>query len=299
LVGKTTKGEKMIRKAVIPAAGKGIRLRPLTLAMPKETLPIVDKPAIHHITHSLKLAGIEDVIIVSGYKKHALMDYFSTPDSEFNEGTKELDGLNFLFATQRNSIGIADAIGRAKSLVGNEPFVVVFGDTIITPPTYLKKLINAHTSVRIHDKNLAATIGIMKVEDVERWGIAKISKSNKIANCFKVLDLVEKPKKERAPSNWAVSGCYVFEPVVFEAIRETLNRPPGARGEYQITDSMKILIEKGFSVYAMPLKIGHHDLGTIEDYVATFVEFALKHKSYGPIIKKRLKDKKIFGGVTK
>jgi len=288
----------MIRKAVIPAAGKGTRLRPLTLAMPKETLPIVDKPAIHHITNSLKLAGIEDVIIVSGYKKHALMDYFSSPDSEFNEETKELNGLNFLFTTQRNSIGIADAIGRAKSLVGNEPFVVVFGDTIITPPTYLKKMINAHTSVRVHDKNLAATVGIMKVEDVERWGIVKISDSNKIDDCFRILDLIEKPKKNEAPSNWAVSGCYVFEPVIFEAIRETLKRPPGAKGEYQITDSMKILIEKGFSVYAMPLEIGHYDLGTIEDYVVTFIEFALKHKSYGPIIKKMLKDKKIFGGVT-
>jgi len=286
--------KKMIRKAVIPAAGKGTRLRPLTLAMPKETLPIVDKPAIHHITHSLKLAGIEDVIIVSGYKKHALMDYFSSPDSELNEGTKELDGLNFLFTTQSNSIGIADAIGRAKSLVGNEPFVVVFGDTIITPPTYLKDMINAHTSIRIHDKNLGATVGIMKVEDVERWGIVKVSTSNKITNCFKVLDLVEKPKKKEAPSNWAVSGCYVFEPAIFEAIRETLKRPPGAKGEYQITDSMKILIEKGFSIYAMPLEIGHYDLGTIEDYVTTFVEFALRDKSLGPIIKERLKQKKLL-----
>jgi len=284
----------MIRKAVIPAAGKGMRLRPLTLAMPKETLPIVDKPAIHHITHSLKLAGIEDVIIVSGYKKHALMDYFSFPDTEFNEWTRELNGLNFLFTTQRNSIGIADAIGRAKSLVGNEPFVVVFGDTIITPPTYLKKMINAHMSVQTHDKNLAATVGIMKAGDVERWGIVKISNSKKIGNCFKVLDLVEKPMKEDAPSNWAISGCYVFEPVIFEAIRETLKRPPGAKGEYQITDSMKILLEKGFSVYATPLEIGHYDLGTIEDYVTTFVEFAMRNETLGPIIKKRLKDKKLL-----
>jgi len=286
----------MIKKAVIPAAGMGARLRPLTLAMPKETLPIVDKPAIHHITHSLKLAGIEDVIIVSGYKKHALMDYFSSPDSEFNEGTRELDGLNFLFTTQRNSIGIADAIGRAKSLVGNEPFVVVFGDTIITPSTYLKYMINAHTNIRIHDKKLAATVGIMKVKEVERWGIVKISDSKKIVNCFKVLDLIEKPKKQDAPSNWAISGCYVFEPVVFEAIRETLKRPPGAKGEYQITDSMKILIDKGFSVYAMPLEIGHYDLGTIEDYVTTFVEFALRDKFFGPIIKKKLKEKKLLEG---
>jgi len=284
----------VIRKAVIPAAGKGIRLRPLTLAMPKETLPIVDKPAIHHIIYSLKLAGIEDVIIVSGYKKHALMDYFSSPDSELNEGIKELNGLNFLFTTQNKSIGIADAIGRAKSLVGDEPFIVVFGDTIITPPTYLKDMINAHTTIRDHDKNLAVTVGIMRVKNVERWGIVKTSESEKIANCYKILDLIEKPKKDKAPSNWAVSGCYVFEPIIFDAIKETLKRPPGAKGEYQITDSIRILIEKGLSVFAMPLEIGHYDLGTIEDYVATFVEFALKDSRFSSIIKKRLKKKNLL-----
>ena len=284
----------MIKKAVIPAAGKGIRLRPLTLAMPKETLPIVDKPAIHHIIYSLKLAGIEDVIIVSGYKKHALMDYFSSPDSELNEGIKELNGLNFLFTTQNKSIGIADAIGRARSLVGNEPFVVVFGDTIITPPTYLRDMIKAHTKIRKHDKNLAVTVGVMKVKNVERWGIVKPSESEKIGKCFKILDLIEKPKKDEAPSNWAVSGCYVFEPVIFDAIKETLERPPGARGEYQITDSMRILIEKGFSVFAMPLEIGHYDLGTIEDYVSTFVEFAFKNEILGPVIKEKLKKKKLL-----
>jgi UTP--glucose-1-phosphate uridylyltransferase len=282
----------MIRKAVIPAAGKGKRLRPLTLAMPKETLPIVDKPAIHYITRSLKLAGIEDVIIVSGYKKHALMDYFSAPESE-NESIKELDGLNFLFTTQPNPIGTADAIGKAKTLVGNEPFVVIFGDTIIEPASYLRELINSHVTTRIYDKNLAATIGIVKVEDVERWGIVKISEQ-KIGKCFKVLDLIEKPKKEQAPSNWAIAGCYIFEPVIFDAIRETLRKPPGVGGEYQITDSMKILIEKGFSIFALPLDIARFDLGTIEDYVSTFVEFALKNEKLGPIIRKKLEEKKIL-----
>lgn len=283
----------MIRKAVIPAAGLGTRLRPLTLAMPKETLPIVDKPAIHHIMSSLKIAGIEDVIIVSGYKKHALMDYFSTPEAELTQETKELNGLNFLFTTQANAIGIADAIGRAKALVGNEPFVVIFGDTIIDPPTFLKEIIDEHTNVKTNDKKLAATVGVMNVEDVERWGIVKIS-DEKIGRCFKVLDMVEKPKKEEAPSNLAISGCYVFEPVIFEAIRETLKRPPGAKGEYQITDSMRILLKNGFSIFALPLGIAHYDLGTLEDYVATFVEFAFRHDKFGPIVKERLKKKNLL-----
>lgn len=282
----------MIRKAVIPAAGKGTRLRPLTLAMPKETLPIVDKPAIHHITSALKLAGIEDVIIVSGYKKHALMDYFSVPDHEA-EGIEDLNGLNFLFTTQPNTIGLADAIGRAKSLVGNEPFVVILGDTIITPPTFLRELINSHINVRIHDKTVAATIGMIKVEDVERWGILKLS-NEKIGKCYKVLDMVEKPKKEEAPSNWAIAGCYIFEPVIFEAIRDILKGEPGVKGEYQITDAMRLLIKKGFSIFALPLQVAHYDLGTIEDYVATFVEFALNDERFRERIKKILKTKKLL-----
>jgi UTP--glucose-1-phosphate uridylyltransferase len=155
-------------------------------------------------------------------------------------------------------------------------------------------MIDAHTNVRIHDKNTAATIGIMKVEDVERWGIVDVSGSNKIDDCFKVLDMIEKPSKKDAPSNWAISGCYVFEPTIFDAIRETLKRPPGAKGEYQITDAMKVLIEKGFSIYAMPLQVGHYDLGTIEDYATTFVEFALKDEKLGPKIRERLKKKKLL-----
>jgi UTP--glucose-1-phosphate uridylyltransferase len=278
-------------KAVIPAAGRGTRLRPLTLAMPKETLPIVDRPAIHLITRSLKLAGIRDVVIVSGYKKHALMDYFSSPeDSELSE----LDGLNISFATQSKPIGIADAIGRAEPLIGNEPFAVIFGDTIIEPPTYLKDMINAHLHIKKQDKKLAATFGVMKVENVERWGIVKLSEDEEINGCFRVVDLVEKPKREEAPSNWAISGCYIFEPVIFDAIRETLRRPPGAKGEYQITDAMKILIEKGYSIFCMPLEIAHYDLGTPEDYVATFVEFALRHEKFGPLVRERLKKKNLL-----
>jgi UTP--glucose-1-phosphate uridylyltransferase len=283
----------MIKKAVIPAAGMGTRLRPLTLAMPKETLPIVDRPAIHHIMETLKYAGIEDVIIVSGYKKHALMDYFSAPEIEITKEMRSLDGLNFQFTTQNRAIGIADAIGRTKNLIGNETFVCIFGDTIIKPSTFLKEMVDEHENLKKIDKKIAATIGVIKVKDVERWGIVKLS-GEKIGKCFKVLDMVEKPKKEEAPSNLAIAGCYVFEPIIFEAIEETLKRPPGAKGEYQITDSMRILLERGYSVYAMPLDVAHYDLGTLEDYVCTFVELALKDEKFGPIIKERLKEKKII-----
>jgi UTP--glucose-1-phosphate uridylyltransferase len=198
-----------------------------------------------------------------------------------------------MFTTQSNPIGIADAIGKAEALVGDEPFVVVFGDTIITPPTYLKDMINAHVNTRIHDKNLVATVGMMKVNDPERWGMLKLS-DEKIGESFRVVDMIEKPKKEEAPSDWALAGCYVFEPQIFDAIRDTLKMPPGAKGEYQITDSMKILLVKGFSIFALPLNVAHYDLGTIEDYVSTFVEFALRNEKFGPIIREKMKNKNLL-----
>jgi UTP--glucose-1-phosphate uridylyltransferase len=283
----------MIKKAVIPAAGMGTRLRPLTLAMPKETLPVVDRPAIHHIMETLKYAGIEDVIVVSGYKKHALMDYFSAPEVEITKEMRSLDGLNFQFTTQSKAIGIADAIGRTKNLVGSETFVCIFGDTIIKPSTFLKEMVDEHENLKSVDKKIAATVGVIEVKNVERWGIVKLS-GEKIGKCFKVLDMVEKPKKEEAPSNLAIAGCYIFEPVIFEAIEETLKRPPGAKGEYQITDSMRILLERGYSIYAIPLDVAHYDLGTLEDYISTFVELALKDEKFGPIIREKLKEKKIL-----
>jgi UTP--glucose-1-phosphate uridylyltransferase len=170
---------------------------------------------------------------------------------------------------------------------------VIFGDTIITPSSYLKEMIDAHLNAKTKENKLAATIGIMKVENVERWGIVKLSEE-KIGKCFRVLDLIEKPKKEEAPSKWAISGCYIFEPCIFDAIKETLKNPPGAKGEYQITDSMKILLKHGFSILALPLDIAHYDLGTIEDYVTTFVEFALMDEKFRQIILKRLKERKLI-----
>jgi len=281
----------MIRVAVVPAAGLGTRLRPLTLAMPKETLPIVDKPAIHHIMESLKIAGIDEVIVVSGYKKHALMDYFSSPERESDDSVfSELNGLNIVFTTQNKPLGIADAIWRAKPFVKGRSFVVIFGDTLIQPADYLKQMVSVHERLKMKEEMFGATIGIMEVDNVERWGIVKLGKN--VDECFEIVDMVEKPKKEEAPSNWAIAGVYVFEPSIFDAIEESLKRPPGVKGEYQLTDAMRILVkEMGFKIYGLPLNIAHYDLGTIEDYVATFVEFALHHKELGPKIRERLKKK--------
>ena len=154
-------------------------------------------------------------------------------------------------------------------------------------------MINAHVNARIQDKNIVATIGMMKVKDPERWGMLKLS-DFKIGDSVKVLDMIEKPKKGESPSDWAIAGCYVFEPDIFDAIRDTLMKPPGAKGEYQITDAMRIMLEKGLSIFALPLNVCHHDLGTIEDYVTTFVEFALRNEKYGPVIRERMKSKNLW-----
>ena len=229
-------------------------------------------------------------MVVSGYKKHALMDYFSHPEGNGKGGKwlSELSNLNIVFTTQNNPVGLADAVLRAKPFVKGRPFAVVLGDTLIKPQNYLKQMAEIHEKLKRRDEMLGATICITEAEDVERWGIVKLGEN--VDGCFKILDMVEKPKKEEAPSNWAIAGVYIFEPVIFDAIDEILKRPPGAKGEYQITDAMKVLSrEMGYNIYGIPMKVTHYDLGTLEDYIATFVEFALSHKKFGPIIREKLK----------
>ncbi len=277
----------MIKYGVLLAAGKGTRLRPLTLAIPKEALPVVDKPAIHHIASTMKSAGIERIILVTGYKKHAMMDYFTHPIDELHDEHKkvmnELDGLEIIYTTQQHQRGIADAVNTAKPIVNGNPFVVVFGDTLITPETYLKKLIEKHTENKRKDPKTVATIGVMEVENVERFGIIKHDKE------FKVSDMIEKPKKEEAPSNLAACGAYVFEPEIFYAINKIMGMSPGVKNEYQITDAIKALINDNYSVYAVPIQGEYLDIGTIKDYVCAFVRMAMAHPEYGEAIKKIVK----------
>ena len=235
---------KMIKLAIIPAAGKGTRLRPLTTAIPKEMLHVAGKPVIEYVIENVRDAGIEDVIVVTGYQKHAILDYLGS-------GSKL--GVKIAYAVQDELSGLAHAVYSARHIVKDNSFLVMLGDNILRPKSFVKDLINFH----IKSKS-TATIGVLEVEDVSRYGIVKINPEGK------VLDLVEKPNPEQAPSNLAIAGIYVFEPIIFNAIEKT---KPGAKNEYQLTDSIKILLQEGYPVYALKLNGIHIDCGTIEDLV--------------------------------
>jgi dTDP-glucose pyrophosphorylase len=230
-------------KGLIPAAGLGNRLRPITLAIPKELLMIDDKAMIEYVIEAMKLVDIKDITIVVGWKKHAILDYL---------GSGERLGVKISYVVQDKRDGLAKAVAAGEHIIGNQPFLVVLGDDFFYPKTFLKEIMNFHNEQRAD-----ATIGVLEVEDPARHGIIKPGPANKIE------DIVEKPSKEEAPSSIGVIGIYIFNSEIFDAIRKT---QPGIKDEYQLTDSIKILIDQGKRVLYKTIEGTHIDVGTLEDY---------------------------------
>jgi len=230
-------------KGLIPAAGKGTRLEPITLAIPKELLMVGDKAVIEHVIDSMKLVGITDITIVVGWRKHAILDYL---------GSGERIGVKLTYVVQDRRDGLAKAVASGEHIIGKESFLVVLGDNFFYPKTFLQDIIDFHNKV-----SSDATIGVAEVENPTRHGMIKPGENNKIA------DIIEKPPREKSPSNLGCMGVYVFEPIIFDAIKRT---KPGLNGEYQLTDSIKILIEDGCKVFYRKIEGKHIDVGTIEDF---------------------------------
>ena len=230
-------------KGLIPAAGLGTRLRPITLAIPKELMMIGDKAVIEYVIEAMKEVGVDEITIVVGWRKHAILDYL---------GSGKRLGVKISYVVQDNRDGLAKAVSAGQHVIDKEPFLVVLGDDFFYPKTFLKDIL------AFHNKNNAdATIGVAKVEDVTRHGIIKPGKNDRID------DIVEKPLVEDAPSDLGCMGVYIFKPVIFEAIKKT---KPGHKNEYQLTDSIKILIEEGYSVLYSQIDGEHIDVGTLKDY---------------------------------
>jgi len=230
-------------KGLIPAAGKGTRLEPITLAIPKELLMVGDKAVIEHVIEAMKMVGIEDIVIVVGWKKHAILDYL---------GSGERLGVKLTYVVQDRRDGLAKAVAAGEHVIGNETFLVVLGDNFFYPKTFLKDIVEFHNRV-----DADATIGVAEVEDPTRHGMIKPGENNQI------IDIVEKPSPEKSPSNLGCMGVYIFKPIVFDAIRKT---KPGVKNEYQLTDSIKILIDEGYKVFYRRIEGKHIDVGTIEDF---------------------------------
>ena len=269
---------KKVRKAIIPAAGLGTRFLPATKAMPKEMLPIVDKPTIQYIVEEAIASGIEDIIIVTGKDKRAIEDHFdSAPllESQLHEKQKfdlleevQRSGkVEIHYIRQKAPLGLGHAVWTARKFIGDEPFAVLLGDDIVQSETpCLKQLIDNY------EETASSVIGVMEVPESEthRYGI--IDPSEQHGSRYKVREFVEKPAQGTAPSNMAIIGRYVFTPEIFKYLDEM---EVGAGGEIQLTDAIEKLNAEQ-SVYACAFEGNRYDVGEKLGFVETTLEFALQ-----------------------
>ncbi|MFP5108569.1 UTP--glucose-1-phosphate uridylyltransferase GalU [Neobacillus sp. C211] len=272
---------KRVRKAIIPAAGLGTRFLPATKAMPKEMLPIVDKPTIQYIVEEAVAAGIEDIIIVTGKGKRAIEDHFDNA-MELEQNLIEKEKYDLLervqYATnladihyirQKEPKGLGHAVWSARNFIGNEPFAVLLGDDIVQSETpCLRQLINQY------EETFSSVIGVQQVADNEthRYGI--IDPSYQEGRRYQVSNFVEKPKQGTAPSNLAIMGRYVLTPEIFMFLDR---QEKGAGGEIQLTDAIQRLNEIQ-RVFAYDFEGKRYDVGEKFGFVKTTVEFALQHE---------------------
>ncbi len=270
---------KKIKKAIIPAAGLGTRFLPATKAMPKEMLPILDKPTIQYIVEEAARAGIEDIIIVTGKHKRAIEDHFDNQKElemilEEKGKTDLLEKVNYstelaniFYVRQKEQKGLGHAIYSARQFIGDEPFAVLLGDDIVesTQPA-IKQLMNTY------EETGKSVIGVQEVDenDTHRYGI--IDPLSKRGRQYEVNQFVEKPKQGTAPSNLAIMGRYVLTPDIFEYLA---NQGKGAGGEIQLTDAIERM-NKESQVYAYDFEGERYDVGEKLGFVKTTIEFALK-----------------------
>lgn len=269
---------KKIRKAVIPAAGLGVRFLPATKAQPKEMLPIVDIPTIQYIVEEAISSGIEDILFITGRSKRAIEDHFDkSPDLENllrEKGKTELLELvrdisemaDLHYIRQKEPRGLGHAVYCARKFIGDEPFAVLLGDDIVrSKEPCLRQLIN------LYEETGASVIAVQEVppEDVGKYGIidAEIVKES----VFRVRDLVEKPAPENAPSSLGVMGRYIITPGIFDILSRT---GPGAGGEIQLTDALKVLCRQE-SMFGLAFRGQRYDVGDKLGYLKAMVEFAL------------------------
>lgn len=267
-----------IRKAVIPAAGLGLRFLPATKAQPKEMLPIVDIPTIQYIIEEALLSGIEEILIITGRNKRAIEDHFDkSPDLEAQlmdkgktallEMVRNISNMaEICYVRQKEPLGLGHAVYCARNFVGKEPFAVLLGDDIVRSKTpCLRQLID------LYEETGASVIAVREVplEAVNKYGI--LDAENIRQDVFKIKNLVEKPTPQEAPSRQAIMGRYIISPRIFEILAATR---PGAGGEIQLTDALRELCREE-PMYGLAFKGQRFDVGDKLGYVTAMVEFAL------------------------
>ncbi|WP_040948581.1 UTP--glucose-1-phosphate uridylyltransferase GalU [Gorillibacterium massiliense] len=277
-----------IRKAIIPAAGLGSRFLPATKALPKEMLPIVDKPAIQYIIEEAIESGIEDIIIVTGRNKRAIEDHFDKSleletllqekgDRDKLRIVQTVSNLvDVVYIRQKEPLGLGHAVHTARKFIGDEPFALLLGDDIIqSNPPCLKQMID------LYNQEERSVIAVQEVpwEDVDKYGIVSPGEGNRIN------DLVEKPEKGTAPSNLAVIGRYIIEPVIFDILE---NQEPGRGGEIQLTDALRVL-NRSHQMVTYKQEGRRFDVGDKLGYIEASIEVALSRPDIAPQLKEYLK----------
>ena len=280
----------MISKAVIPAAGLGTRFLPATKATPKEMLPVVDKPAIQYVVEEAVAAGLRDVLMVTGRNKRALEDHFDKnaelEDLLEKSGRQDLlaairhssELANMHYVRQGDPRGLGDAVLTAADHVGNEAFAVLLGDDLIdSRDPILPRMIE------VHERFGGSVIALMEVSnsEISRYGAAAILHTDD-TDVVRVIDLVEKPSAQEAPSNFAVLGRYLLAPEIFEALRNT---KPGRGGEVQLTDAIQVLAKRadnGGPVHGVIFRGRRYDTGEKLSYLQSVVRMACEQSDLGP-----------------
>lgn len=285
--------QKRIRKAVIPAAGYGTRFLPVTKAIPKEMIPIVDKPVIQYIVEEALQSGIEEILIITGHGKRAIEDHFDTNiDLELQlrqQGkdallhlVQDISSINIHYIRQKHMRGLGDAIRCAESFIDNEPFAVLLGDDVVYNPQQpaLKQMMDAFSRLG------ATMLGCQEVpqELVSRYGIVQGQPTDD-DRVVKLIDMIEKPSVEEAPSRLAALGRYILTPDIFEILRRV---QPGKGGEIQLTDALRLMADRE-AVYAYNFSGRCYDTGNKLGFLKATVEYALRREDLGDAFREYLR----------
>jgi UTP--glucose-1-phosphate uridylyltransferase len=294
---------KPMTKAIIPAAGLGTRLLPATKSQPKEMLPVGRKPILQYVVEELQAASLRQILIITGRRKRVIEDHFDADpqlvaalEQAGNEaaladlGYLE-DKSRFFYTRQSVPRGLGHAILLGADFVDDDDCVVALGDSLIAaedPSAPIQAMMNAYRQLEA-----AAIVAVEKVplEEAFRYGIVSIEGAEPLpGEPVTVTDIVEKPPLGTAPTTLAVAARYVFSPAIFEALRRTV---PDKRGEIQLTDAIKLLIQMERPVYAwlLPPDQRRYDVGNFESYFRTFIDFALADERYGYLVRKYIKAK--------
>lgn len=294
--------QQKVRKAVIAAAGFGTRFLPQTKAMPKEMLPLIDKPIIQYIVEELVEAGIEDIIIVTGYHKRSIEDHFDHISADLRanlkkggkeqllEETRKISELaNFAYIRQKGPYGSTTPILNAAHLIGNEPFIYTYADDLIpSTPNRFKQMIDLYNEF---ERPIFPCIRVEDEDGYKRYGIVAGDKIRD--NVMKMSGIAEKPGKESAPSDMASVGGYLLTPDIFEYANKALNDLPADQELFLTTYVIEPMLRDGLDLYACAIENGrYYDTGNKLEYIKTVIDFALEHPELGTevesFIRKRL-----------